>query len=94
MVAGQVSLGSFATGRDGSQTGHVRYAAAESGSDLSYFDATGMNTITETVGTDRPPVAKPAARPRSRKLATVSASALAQHFDCTASTSASSKPKA
>ena len=38
--------------------------------------------MTETVGTDRPPVAKPVSRPRSRKSATVSASALAQHLDC------------
>jgi hypothetical protein len=38
--------------------------------------------MTETVGTDRPPVAKPVSRPRSRKPATVSASALALHLDC------------
>ena len=38
--------------------------------------------MTETVASDRPPVAKPVSRPRSRKLATVSASALAQHLDC------------
>jgi hypothetical protein len=36
--------------------------------------------MTETV--DRPSVAKPASRPRSRKPATVSASALALHLDC------------
>src|SRR5580765_2267531 len=41
-----------------------------------------MTLMTETVGTDRPPVAKPVSRPRSRKSATVSASALAQHLDC------------
>jgi hypothetical protein len=46
-------------------------------------DATGTNTMTETVTTDRPPVAKPVSRPRSRKSATVSASALALHLDCT-----------
>ena len=38
--------------------------------------------MTETVATDRPSVAKPVSRPRSRKPATVSASALAQHLDC------------
>jgi hypothetical protein len=38
--------------------------------------------MTATVGIDRPPVAKPVSRPRSRKRATVSASALAQHLDC------------
>jgi hypothetical protein len=37
--------------------------------------------MTETVGTDRPPDTKPS-RPRSAKPATVSASALAQHLDC------------
>ena len=35
-----------------------------------------------TVTIDRPRVAKPVSRPRSRKPATVSASALAQHLDC------------
>jgi hypothetical protein len=39
-----------------------------------------MDTMTETVATDR--VAKPVSRPRSRKHATVSASALALHLDC------------
>ena len=38
--------------------------------------------MTETVGTDRPSVAKPVSRPRSAKPATVSASALALHLDC------------
>jgi len=38
--------------------------------------------MAETVATDRPRVADRAARPRSGKLATVSAAALAQHFDC------------
>ena len=38
--------------------------------------------MTETVTIGRPPVAKPVSRPRSRKPATVSASALAQHLDC------------
>jgi hypothetical protein len=46
---------------------------------LSYRDAGGMMLMSETVT----PVAKPASRPRSRKVATVSASALAQHLDCT-----------
>jgi hypothetical protein len=45
---------------------------------VSYRDATGMTLMTEIVG----PVAKPVSRPRSRKPATVSASALAQHLDC------------
>ena len=38
--------------------------------------------MTETVTIDRPSVAKPVSRPRSRKPATVSASALALHLDC------------
>jgi hypothetical protein len=37
-----------------------------------------MTLMTETVA----PVAKPIPRPRSRKAATVSASALALHLDC------------
>jgi hypothetical protein len=40
-----------------------------------------MTLMTETVTSDRSPVAK-VSRPRSRKPATVSASALAQHLDC------------
>ena len=39
--------------------------------------------MTATVTIDRPPVAKPVPRRRSAKPATVSASALAQHLDCT-----------
>ena len=38
--------------------------------------------MTETVNSDGSTVTKPAARPRSRKPATVSASALALHLDC------------
>jgi hypothetical protein len=38
--------------------------------------------MTETVAIDRPSVAKPVSRPRSRKPASVSASALALHLDC------------
>jgi hypothetical protein len=38
--------------------------------------------MTETGTSDRPSVAKPASRPRSRKPATVSVSALALHLDC------------
>ena len=38
--------------------------------------------MAETVTIYRPSVAKPSHRPRSRKPATVSASALAQHLDC------------
>jgi hypothetical protein len=42
-----------------------------------------MNTMAETVTIGRPPVAKAAVcRRRSAKPATVSASALAQHLDC------------
>ena len=48
--------------------------AAESGSELSCGDAAGTNTMPETVTVDRPPLAKGAA--------TVSASALALHLDC------------
>jgi hypothetical protein len=39
--------------------------------------------MTEAGNIDRPSVAKPVSRPRSRKPATVSASALALHLDCT-----------
>ena len=49
------------------KSGHVRYAA-ESGSELSYRDATGTNTMAETVAINRPAV--------------VSTSALALHLDC------------
>ena len=66
--------------RDCSQPGDVRYAA-EGGSELSCRDATGTNTMAETV-IDCPSVAKPVSRPRSSKPATVSASALALHLDC------------
>src|SRR5690348_3993717 len=38
--------------------------------------------MAETATIDRPSVAKPVPRPRSRKPATVSASALALHLDC------------
>ena len=38
--------------------------------------------MAQTVAIDRPPVAKPVSRRRSAKPATVSASALAQHLDC------------
>ena len=48
---------------------------------VSYRDATGMNTMT-AVTIDRPSDAKPVSRPRSRKPATVSASALTLHLDC------------
>jgi hypothetical protein len=52
----------------------VRYAAAESGSELSCGNTAGTNSMSETVTADHPPVAKGAA--------TVSASALALHLDC------------
>jgi hypothetical protein len=52
--------------------------AAEIRSELSCSGATGMTLMTETVA----PVAKPVPRPRSTKPATVSASALAVHLDC------------
>jgi hypothetical protein len=55
----------------------VRYAA-ESGSELSYGNATGMTLMTETVA----PITNPVPRPRPRKPASVSASALALHLDC------------
>lgn len=41
--------------------------------------------MAETVNSDGPSVAKPVSRRRSRKPATVSASALAQHLDCSRS---------
>ena len=49
------------------------------------------NTMTETVTIDRPSVAKPVSRPRSRKPATVNASALALHLDCSRTTSVRTK---
>jgi len=60
--------------------GMVHYAA-ESGSKLSCRDTTGMTLLTEDVANDRPPVGKPVPRPRSRN-ATVSASTLTRHLDC------------
>jgi hypothetical protein len=54
-------------------TGNVGYAA-ESGNELSFGNASGTSTMPETVTVDGPQVAK--------RTATVSASALAQHFDC------------
>jgi hypothetical protein len=60
----------------------VRYAAKSGSELLSCRDATGTNTMTETVTGDRLPGAKPVSRPRSRRPASVSASALAQHLDC------------
>jgi hypothetical protein len=63
------------------KSGMVRYAA-ESGSKLSYRDVAGTNTMTETMTTDRRSVAQPVSRRRSTKPATVSASALALHLDC------------
>jgi hypothetical protein len=65
-----------------SQASSKSSVAVESGSELSYRDATGTNTMPETVTIDRPSVAKPVSRPRSRKPATVSASALTYHLDC------------
>jgi hypothetical protein len=41
-----------------------------------------MTRMTKTVTIDRPSVAKSVSRPRSRRPATVSASALALHLDC------------
>jgi hypothetical protein len=41
-----------------------------------------VTLIAETVAIARPPIAKPVSRPRSRKPATVSASALVLHLDC------------
>src|SRR3954451_24802328 len=50
---------------------------------VSYCNATGTNTMDETVPIDRPPAARATvSQPRSRNAATVSASALAQHLDC------------
>jgi phage terminase Nu1 subunit (DNA packaging protein) len=61
-------------------TGNVGYAA-ESRSELSFGNATGTSTMTEA-GTSLPPVARPASRQRPRQPATVNASALARHLDC------------
>jgi hypothetical protein len=38
--------------------------------------------MAETISIDRPSVAKPVSRPRSRKPAVVGVSALALHLDC------------
>jgi hypothetical protein len=54
-------------------TGNVGYAA-ESGNELSFGNASGTSTMPETVTVDGPQVAK--------RTATVGASALAQHLDC------------
>jgi hypothetical protein len=43
----------------------------------------GTNRMTETAAIDGPSIAKPVSRRRSAKPATVSASALALHLDCT-----------
>src|SRR5712671_2006142 len=56
---------------------------ADAAMGVSCRDATGMTLMTETITIDRPPVAKPVSRPRSRKPVTVSASAMAAHLDCT-----------
>ena len=56
-------------------------SAAESGIELSY-GATGANTMAESVSSDGSSVAKPASRLLSQKPVSVSASALAQHLDC------------
>jgi len=52
-----------------------------------------MTLMTDTVANDRPAIAKLVSRPRSRKPATVSASALTLHLDCSR-TYVGSKPKA
>jgi hypothetical protein len=44
-----------------------------------------MTPMIETVPIDRPSVAKAVSRPRSRKPATVSPSAMALHLDCSRS---------
>jgi hypothetical protein len=70
-------FGSFATGLASGKSGHGPLCR-RSESELSYRNATEMTLMTETVA----PVAKPVFRRRSRKPATVSASALALHLDC------------
>jgi hypothetical protein len=75
-------LGHSQPGRARSGKSGVLSFAAESGSELSCRDATGANKMAETATNDRSSVAKPVSRLRSRKPATVSASALAQHLDC------------
>ena len=75
-------MGSFATGVTSGKSEYASYAA-ESESGLSCHDATGTDTMTETVPIDRPPAARAAvSRRRSRRPAAVSASALALHLDC------------
>ena len=59
------------------------HCAADSGNTPSCRDAIGTNTMAETVANDRPPAARAAvSRRRSAEPATVSASALALHLDC------------
>jgi len=61
----------------------LRMRRIESGSELSYCDATGKDTMTKTVPIDHSLAARATvSRPRSKKAATVSASALALHLDC------------
>ena len=81
--------------RSGSQRGHVR-CAAESGSVRAAVENAFALTLhseypiatqqvrptAEPANVDGPSIAKPVSRPRSRKPAIVSASALALHLDC------------
>jgi hypothetical protein len=50
--------------------------------------------MAETVAIDRERVTKPVSRPRSRKPATVSASAFALHLDCSRAYISKLEPKA
>jgi hypothetical protein len=61
------------------KSGMLGYAAG-SGSEASSRDATGIALMTETVA--RPPVAKPAPRPRSRRPRQSARRRLAPHLDC------------
>ena len=80
--------GSFATGLASGGTEATAFVAVETAfpltlqSEYSTASTTGTNTMTETVTIDRLPIAKPVSRRRSTKPATVSASALALHLDC------------
>jgi hypothetical protein len=96
-LQGNVRSGSSRPGRASDQVRDVRYAPkaevhggfgrnrlrADAAIGVSSHDATGMTLMTETVTIACPSVARAAvSRRRSAKPTTVSASAMAQHLDC------------
>jgi hypothetical protein len=77
----KVGFGSFSTKVEPAASRAM--SALPPNAEVSYPVATQQeHTMTETFNSDGSSVAKPVPRPRSTKPATVSASALAQHLDC------------